>query len=237
MVITMIDIVPALLESIQREFNLLLNKNKKLREIEKKIADGKATYKQAYEYSKEVGTILADVFSEHITSEQLPDGKMYYNIAERILNPTLSNNHNIVVQISVDIQEQLNKSVGINLKGIKPKLNQHRIDSLIDRIEKEEIFDDVAWILQEPIINFTQSVVDDTIKANVDFQGESGLYPKIIRTANYADACDWCKQMEGTYKYPNVPDGVYGRHDRCRCTVEYDPGDARRQNVWTKEWR
>lgn len=237
MVITMIDILPALLELIQREFNLSLNKNKKLKEIEKLIADGKATYKQAYEYSKEVGTILAETFDKHITSEQLPDGKMYYNIAERILNPTLSNNHNIVVQICVEIQEQLNKSVGINLKGVEPKLNQFRIDSLINRIEKEEIFDDVAWILQEPIINFTQSVVDDTIKENVTFQGESGLYPKIIRTANYADACDWCKQMEGVYKYPTISDDVYTRHDRCRCTVEYDPGDARRQNVWTKEWR
>src|SRR5690625_4559900 len=175
MVIMMIDVVPALLELIQRDFNLSFNKNKKLKEIKKKIAEGKATYEQAYEYSKEVGKILADTFDKHIKSDNLPDGKMYYNIAERILNPTLSNNHEIVVIISVEIQEQLNKSVGINLKGVKPKLNQFRIDSLIDRIEKEEIFDDVAWILQEPVVNFTQSVVDDTIKENVKFQGSSGL--------------------------------------------------------------
>src|SRR5690625_2114683 len=175
MVIMMIDIVPALLELIQRDFNDALSKNIKIKEIEQLIASGKATYEQAYEYSKEVGTILAEIFDKHITSEQLPDGKMYYNIAERILNPTLSNNHNIVVRICVEIQEQLNKSVGINLKGVEPKLNQFRIDSLINRIEKEEIFDDVAWILDEPIINFTQSVVDDTIKENVKFQGSSGL--------------------------------------------------------------
>src|SRR5690625_817215 len=237
MVMTMIDIVPALLDLIQRDFNNALSKNKKLKEIKEKIEEGKATYAQAYEYSKEVGTTLADVFSKHITSEQLPDGKMYYNIAERILNPTLSNNHKIVVQVSIEIQEQLNKSIGINLKGVKPKLNQFRIDSLINRIEKEEIFDNVAWILQEPVINFTQSVVDDTIKENVKFQGESGLYPKVVRSANYADARDWCKQMEGVYKYPTISDDVYTRHDRCRCTVEYYPGDVRRQNVWTKEWR
>src|SRR5690625_186678 len=155
----MIDIVPALLELIQRDFNNALSKSIKIKEIEQLIASGKASYKQAYEYCKEVGTILADVFSKHITSEQLPDGKMYYNIAERILNPTLSNNHEIVVKISVEIQEQLNKSVGINLKGVKPKLNQFRIDSIINRIEKEEIFDDVECILLEQVINFLQSVV------------------------------------------------------------------------------
>lgn len=237
MVIMMIDVVPELLENIQRDFNKLFRRNEEINKIREIIGSGTATYEQAYEYANQVGNILAEVFEKHIKSEYLPDGKMYYNIAERILNPTLSNNHKIVAQVSAEIQGHLNKSIGLGLKGIEPKVNQLRIDSLVNRIEKEEVFDDVAWILDEPIVNFTQSVVDDTIKENVKFQGESGLHPKVIRTANYADACEWCKQMEGTYKYPNVPDGVYGRHDRCRCTVEYDPGDARKQNVWTKEWR
>lgn len=231
------DIVPELLEKIQRDFNKLFKQNKKLQQIQEMIDNGTATYKQANEYAIEVGEMLASVFEVHIKSEALPDGKMYFNIAERILNPTLSNNHKIVAQVSAEIQEHLNKSIGLGLKGIEPKVNQFRIDSIINRIDAEEVFDDVSWILAEPVVNFTQSVVDDTIKENVKFQGESGLYPKVIRIANYSDACDWCKEMEGTYKYPNVPDGIFGRHDRCRCTVEYDPGDARRQNVWTKEWR
>lgn len=231
------DIVPELLEKIQRDFNKLFKQNKKLQQIQEMIDSGTATYKQANEYAIEVGEMLASVFEVHIKSEALPDGKMYFNIAERILNPTLSNNHKIVAQVSAEIQEHLNKSIGLGLKGIEPKINQFRIDSIINRIDAEEVFDDVSWILAEPVVNFTQSVVDDTIKENVKFQGESGLYPKVIRIANYSDACDWCKEMEGTYKYPNVPDGIFGRHDRCRCTVEYDPGDARRQNVWTKEWR
>src|SRR5690625_4285495 len=231
------DIVPELLENIQRDFNTAFRNNRKLQEIREVIQSGTATYKQANEYAIEVGKTLSRTFEIHIKSEVLPDGKMYYNIADRILNPTLSNNHKIVAEISAEIQEQLNKSVGLGLKGIEPQVNQLRIDSIINRVVAEEVFDDVAWILKEPVVNFTQSVVDETIKANVEFQGESGLFPKIIRTAHGHDPCDWCKEMEGTYKYPNVPAGVYGRHDRCRCTVEYDPGDARRQNIWTKEWR
>lgn len=231
------DIVPKLLESIQRDFNSKISKSAKLKNIRKSIEAGTATYALANEYAVEVGSILADVFKTHIKSDVLPDGHMYYNIADRILNPTLSNNHKIVAGISADIQRQLNKSIGLGLKGIEPKINQHRIDSIINRVVAEETFDNVAWILQEPIINFTQSTVDETIKANVNFQGESGLSPRVIRETTASDACDWCQEMAGEYKYPNVPDGVYARHDRCRCTVEYDPGDARRQNIWTKEWR
>lgn len=231
------DIVPELLENIQRDFNTAIGRSAKLKNIQAMIENGTATYLQANEYAVEVGEILARTFKIHIKSEVLPDGKMYYNIAERILNPTLSNNHIIVAAVSAEIQEQLNKSVGLGLKGIEPKVNQFRIDSIVNRIVAEKIFDDVAWILQEPIVNFTQSVVDDTIQANAEFQYESGLYPKIIRVVHGTDPCDWCKSLAGIYKYPDVPGDIYKRHDRCRCTVEYDPGDARRQNIWTKEWR
>lgn len=231
------DIVPELLESIERDFNNAISKNKKLKNIRKMIEDGTSTYQQANEYAVEVGEILAASFQKNIKSDVLPDGHMYYNIAERILNPTLSNNHIIVAKVSADIQSQLNKSIGLGLKGIEVPVNQPRIESIINRITAEEVFDDVAWILGEPIVNFTQTTVDDTIKANVDFQGESGLSPRIIRVTDGTKACDWCKSIAGEYKYPNVPEDVYKRHDRCRCEVVYDPGDARRQDIWTKEWR
>lgn len=231
------DIVPELLEKIQRDFNTAIRNNKKLQRIQEMIEEGTATYKQAYEYAQEVGQALSSVLQAHINSEILPDGHMYYNIADRILNPTLQNNHIIVAAVSAEIQELLNRQAELGLRGIEAPLNQHRIKSIIERVVAEEVFDDVEWMLAEPIVNFTQSVVDDTIQANAEFQYESGLHPKIIRYAQGTETCEWCKNLVGTYKYPDVPEDVYKRHDRCDCVVEYDPGDARRQNVWSKEWR
>ena len=232
-----VDIVPELLEKIQRDFNTEIRRNKKLQRIREMIENGTATYEQAYEYAQEVGGALATTFERHIKSDVLPDGHMYYNIADRILNPTLQTNHIMVAAVSVEIQQILNRQAGLGLKGIEAPLNQHRIKSIIERVVAEEVFDDVEWMLAAPIVNFTQSVVDDTIQANAEFQYQSGLYPKIIRIVHGSEPCDWCKRVAGVYKYPDVPEDVYKRHDRCRCTVEYDPGDARRQNVWTKEWR
>lgn len=231
------DIVPELLEKIERDFNKEFKQNKKLSKIKEQINNGNATYKQANEYAIGVGEILAVVFKANIKFDVLPEGKMHYNIAERILKPTLSNNHDIVAKVSADVQETLNKSVDLNLKGVKPAVNKHRIESIVNRVAAEEVFDDVAWILGEPIVNFTQTVVDDTIKENAEFLGESGLHPTITRTVHGTDPCDYCRSLEGVYKYPDVPADVYKRHDRCRCTVEYDPKDTRKQNVWTKEWR
>lgn len=236
MQIMVVDIVPDLLEKIQRDFTIESNKNIKLKKIKALIEEGKATYMDANEYAVEIGEILSRIFSKHIKSDVLPEGKMYYNIAERILNEALGNNHKLISSVTAEIQEILNQSIGIGIKGIEAPLNQARVDSIINRVANEEIFDDVAWILQEPVVNFSQSVVDDVIKTNVHFHGESGLNPTVVRTVSGHDPCDWCLAMSGIYKYPNVPEGVYGRHDRCRCVVEYNPADSRRQNVWTKEW-
>ena len=231
------DIVPELLEVIERDFNTFLQQNKKIERVRQLIEEGSATYEQAYEYAQQVGEALANSFEKNISSEVLPDGHMYFNIADRILNSTLERNHVLVATVSVEIQEILNRKAGLGLKGVSPELNRNRIKSIIERVVHEEIYDDVKWMLAEPVVNFTQSVVDDTIQANAEFQYQSGLYPRIIRYTRGSETCEWCRSLAGVYKYPDVPDDVYKRHDRCDCVVEYDPGDARRQNVWTKEWR
>lgn len=232
------DIAPELLEAIQKDFYEIFENNRTIQRIEKLIKNKEATYVDLNEYAIELGEILSEALGNHISSDTLPDGKMYYNIADRIFNPTMSNNYNIVAQKATDIQTALNHEAGLGIKGIEPKLNQDRIDGIIERVSKEDNFDDVSWILDEPMVNFTQSVVDDAIKTNAEFHAKSGLSPKIIRRAE-SNCCKWCSNLAGTYEYPNdVPDDVYRRHQNCRCTVEYDPsnGSKKRQNVWSKQW-
>lgn len=229
------DIVPELLDKIQKEFNAGMSKSSIVSAVKKAMDAGTATYIDANEYAQEVGSILAQSFRKHITSETLPDGRMYFNIADRILNQTLGNNHELIATASAEIQTQLNTAANIGIKGIKIKLNQDRIKGLVDRVSNEVEFEKIAWILNEPVVNFSQSIVDDTIKANAEFHSKAGLKPKIIRTPE-AGACEWCREVAGTYTYPEVPEDVYRRHERCRCTVEYDPGESKRQDVWTKRW-
>lgn len=232
MLIVVVDIVPELLENIKKDFNKNVNGSKKLKRVLALIESGNAKYSDANEYAIELGELLAKSFNKFITVNTLPDGRMYYNIAERILNDTLSNNHNLVAAVSSRIQTDLNAKSGFKIKGIEPVLNQDRLNSIINRVSVDESFDEAKWILNEPIVNFSQSVVDDSIKANAEFHSKSGLYPTITRTVDGANACNWCKSVAGVFKYPDVPDGIYRRHDRCRCTVEYDPGDSKRKNVW-----
>jgi hypothetical protein len=230
------DIAPYLLEEIQKEFDSLYHKNKKIQKLLDIINSGRGTYEEANEYAIEVGEILAKCYADSITEEILPDGKMYYNIAKRTIEPTMKNNFDLISNVSVSAQEALNQKANIGLAVEYPEINQYKIDSIINKLTSDQ-FDKVAFILQEPVAHFSQSIVDDTIKANAELHSRSGLHPKIIRKVR-GGCCKWCMNLAGTYAYPDdVPDDVYRRHDHCRCEVLYDPGEGKQvQNVHTKSW-
>lgn len=229
------DIVPGLLESIQNEFKLTTEQDVTLKKLLLKLDDKNVTYIDAQAYAVKIGEILSNVLEKNVRTSQLPDGRMYYNIAERILNPTLKENYKLVSDYGETVQTILNENAGIHLKAQVPKVNQDRINGLINRISSEESFNDIKWIIDKPVVTFSQSVIDDMIEANAEFHHKAGLKPTITRTL-HGRACKWCRSLAGTYTYPNVPADVYRRHDNCTCTVEYDPGTGRHQNVWTKQW-
>ncbi|MBE5852270.1 MAG: hypothetical protein E7299_04860 [Lachnospiraceae bacterium] len=230
------DIAPKLLEKIQKDFQTMFDKSEIISKLYAKVRDGTATYKEANEFSVEVGHILANAYGNNLSSEVLPDGKMYYNIAKRVIRPTMENNYHLITEVTKEVQRSLNSEAGIGIKPIIPELNQDRIDGILNRISSEDIFDDVKWILGEPVVNFSQSIVDDAIKVNAEFHGKAGMKPKIVRKMA-GNCCEWCKAVTGKYFYPDVPQDVYRRHQRCRCTVDYVPGDGKVQNVHTKQWR
>lgn len=221
------DIVPGLLEKIQKEFDSKVENSSKIKLLKK----AKKNYKDANEYAIEIGQILADILTSNITEDILPDGKIYFNIADRILRERLKKNYDLISSYSSEIQLLLNKEANIGLKVQIPPLNKNRVKGLV-----EAVLSDGLDNFGEPVITFSQNIVDDFIETNANFHAKAGLNPKLTRTV-HGKACEWCKNLAGTYDYP-VPDNIYERHKRCRCIVEYNPKDGRGiQNSHSKKWR
>ena len=228
------DIAPQLLETLRSQFSSKVAANPKIRALEKKIAAGSATYEDAEDYSYLIGQTLADVFMDNLSSASLPDGRMYFNIAERVLRPLLEDDYDIVLKAATAVQTTLNQQANIGIKAQTVPINEDRIYGIVNKVAEAESFDAVKWVLEAPVVNFSMNVVDEVLRANVDFQGRAGLNPKVIRRAE-RNCCKWCSNLAGVYDYP-VGREVYQRHEWCRCTTDYDPGDGRRQNVYTKQW-
>lgn len=232
------DIAPELLQTITNEFEDLIKNDEVLFGIRKKIKAGKATYQDANRASIRIGELLSKAYRSHLSSDVLPDGTMYYNIAKRVLEPTLKRDFEEVSGICQDVQQLLNQKANIGIQAVVADLNQDRIDGIIDKVSSAP-YKKTQWMTKEPVVNFSQSIVDDHIKANADFHAKSGLSPKIVRRSS-GKCCEWCSKLVGTYRYPEeAPDGsdVWRRHENCRCTVDYDPGEGKVQDVWSKKWK
>ena len=229
------DIVPILLKKIKSEFEGARIDSEVLKDLLSKLHHSKASYLDANQYAIEIGEILSKALGASLTNETLPDGKMYYNIAQRVLTDVLGRNHELVSDYTEQVQKNLNSEAKIGLVAQVPELNQDRIDGLVNRLASEESFDDIKWLIVDPIVIFSQSIVDDSIRKNAEFHHKVGLSPKIVRRV-VGHPCKWCKSLEGSYNYPEVPKDIYRRHGNCRCTVDYHPGNGKKQNVHTKKW-
>ena len=176
-----IDVLPKLLEEVKNEFEFAYGESEIIRNAFAKLKAKKATYRTANDFAIEIGEILSKALGVSISADKLPDGKMYYNIAQRLLTDVLGRNYELVSGYASDVQKNLNDKAKIGLKVQVPELNKDRIAGIVNRFSSEDNFEDVSWLLDEPIVNFTQSIIDDSIRKNAEFHYKAGLQPEIVR--------------------------------------------------------
>lgn len=238
------DIVPQLTEALKRDFNDAIVDNKIIADKSKKLVAGKVNFNDVYDVSHEVGNTLKNAFKNNITKDILPNGKMYYNIANRAIKPKLKEAHDIISSYGADVQGLINKKEGINVKGVKAEFNEEKADNLVNKLCEYDDFDDAKWLLDENINNYCNQSVDETIRANADFLSESGFKETITRSTN-GGCCEWCEEVSGVFDYDYVkqwvlqnPDhNVFSRHRFCNCTISHNTKKGRKavNNQWNEE--
>ena len=235
------DLSKELLKKINKSFTLSYQNSKKVRKLLEAIKNKDCDYLKAMEYAEEVGKILAEAYMKNLSSDVLPDGKMYYDIASAILNPTLENNYGLISSYVCGAMDVMNEKAGINAKARKPSYNVDKTLGLIKKVSDAEYFDDVKNYLNEPVITNALSIVDEGARVNAGLHYNMGYKPVIVRRASFG-CCPWCRGLAGTYDYEDVKDtgnDVFRRHANCRCTVIYDPRNSygKVQDVYTKDWK
>lgn len=229
-----IDIGAELLEKIRKDFEQGCKNDKYVQLRLKKIADGTADFDDAARLSQMLGSRITVSISRYVKPENLPDGRLYYNIADTILNGTLKDNYDIINSVCADVQKNLDRRLGINIKPQKADFPQERVNALVNSVSDEKAdWETIRRRLDAPVRNITESFYSDYVETNADFRSKSGLDVYIVRT-DHNGCCDWCKGLAGRYRYPDdIPKDVYRRHDNCTCTVTYENG-KQRQDVWSK---
>lgn len=227
------DVVPELQDQIGTRFRSSILRDRTLQRVGKRIETGRADLSDAHAFAERLGFNLSDALVGTLTQENLPNGTLYYNIAERTVIPALENNYELVNEAAATIQKTIDQQVGIGLGSVRADFPLERIQNLIDKMTADDItYEKVVRWLMEPIVNNSEAFADDYIRANADFRAKAGLRTKITRrVAN--NCCDWCAAMAGSWVYGSEPPDIYRRHEFCRCTVTYQ-SDKTSQNVWSK---
>lgn len=228
------DVVPVLNERIERSFRTNMLRDRRVAQISKRIRDGTATFIEAHDYAERIGENLSRSFLSNLTEDALPDGRLYYNIANRTVVPALQVNHITINEAAEEIQNAIDLKNGIGLKSVRADFPKERIQGLIDKMTADGItlIEAQSW-LKEPLINNLEAFVDDFIKENAKVRSNAGLKTTITRIAA-PGCCDWCDALAGTYEYGSEPQDVYRRHQFCRCTVTFQSKKTS-QDVWSKK--
>lgn len=229
------DVAPQLLEAIRNSFEALYREDRQIAEILARMDEGTVTHLVTQDYAVRVGELVSEAMRRNLSSGVLPDGKMYYNIAERTIRPAMQTGHDLVNDIAVRVDRELRRRANISIKPIRPSMSDKRIKAIEDKACSAEWFDDVAYVLDEPVKNTVQSFADTFMEENVEGLMKFGLRPKVTRRV-VGSCCDWCAEKAGTYIRGEEPEGFYRRHDYCRCTVTYDPGTGKVQDAHSKKW-
>ena len=237
----MIDVAPQLISCVMTDFNEYIN-NEIIEELLKEAKVEGADYSIAYRYAIEVNACLNKALRKNVSADKLPDGRLYYNIAQRLFNTALNSEHGLVSSMAKEIQETLNRDSELGIKAIVPSINYGRIEGIAKAVAFNQL-DPQAYgdVIEKKLFtyteNFSMSIVDDAIKANASFQNELGLDAVITRISN-PGACKWCIDLEGVYNYEEIRsknNPVFQRHTNCKCIVLYKSSrDVRYADVHMK---
>ena len=128
------DIVPELYEKIHAEFERKVNNSKIIKtfrsRLEKKAADAKGVSF----YAGELGRCAADALTSNLAEKNLPDGKLYWNILERTVDPLLREVNELVMSAAEEQQMIEDEAEGIHLKPEKPAYPQYRVRDFMNKL-------------------------------------------------------------------------------------------------------
>ena len=131
------DIVPALWEQIETTYKSKVKVDPLIKSVKKQVEAEKATLKEVYTCASELSKHAVGTLAVCLSAENLPDGKLYWNIAERTILPLYRQVHEDIVDVAVEVTKAEDKKEGIGLKPISPEFNEERIRTIINTIVNE----------------------------------------------------------------------------------------------------
>lgn len=133
------DVAPELLEKLNKTFGQKVAIDPQIRSYKKKLEAGKLTERDCALYIRKVVYIASASVTDVMKPKNLPDGKLYWNIAEAVIVPFLKG---VIVQmnnIAVSTMKDSDKKQNINIKIQKLRYPDGQIRSYLNMIVRNSL--------------------------------------------------------------------------------------------------
>lgn len=204
------DIREPLIEAIQND--------RKARQLYELIQNKSGTYNTVSEYAIRVGECLAKILRQNAPFESIAEWDL-----ENLIPQSLGMDHEYVEQACEQVQLALNADAGLGINYVPPIFDGNRAYGIVAELRDNPEFVNVERTFYDQIVNFSQNVVDESIRTNATVLSNAGVQSKIVRHPEVG-ACAWCRAVAGTYDYADVRrtrNDVWRRHENCRCTIDF----------------
>ena len=127
-----------------------------------------------------------------------------------------------MVQACEQVQLDLNADAGLGINYVHPIFDGNRAYGIVAELRNNPEFVNIERTFYDQLVNFSQNVVDESIRVNANVLSNAGVQSKVVRH-HEVGACAWCRAVAGTYEYKDVRTmkDVWRRHENCRCTIDF----------------
>ena len=227
------DIAPELYAKIEADFDKSVKGDNVIKQLANKLNKGRPLSNgDMTTVASRLGKHASDAFHTYLTAEALPEGKMYWNIADRTIRPIMNKIYEAENGLQILSQHIKDKAAGVNIsivKGINPV---NRIDEIMDFAVNSTTGEELFNALDLPVKTTAMDFNDDFMRQNGEVRNELGFEQTVVREydgvglGNGTRPCNWCIGRAGTWTFQEAKDnGVFERHTGCGCTIEVVSSD------------
>lgn len=205
-------------EDIAQEFKDSVNGDKTIQKYLRQIRDGKGSYVTANKLAIRVGNHLGKIMVSYAPVEDISEWDLI-----DLIPKSLGLDHQMIADACRDVQNSMNKDAGLRIKYKEPKFDMDRVNGFITELRNNPEFTNIEKSFVDQIVNFSENVVDESIRENAGLMFRSGIRTVVVRQAEFG-GCKWCQAVAGVYDYNEVSDkgnDVWLRHDNCKCTIDF----------------
>ncbi len=192
-----------------------IDNNSGTRAILAKVQRGTATLADSERFTGITAEITGRLLADNVLSLPLSDRQgAFLDITAARYRDTFS--------VFSAVQRALDERLGINLAVVDPGFEKARAQkaghALADQTVPEST---VVRRAESAGENIVRSQHDRIVQKQAEFRDRAGLQCSAIREGS-AKCCEWCASVSGKYPASDTPQGFWGRHDNCKCSILYE---------------